>query len=275
MPFRSWIQRGTSCRFHLDFPERYRISPSRYPIFFGGFSLDIPDFFRGKNPAKPREKSDTITHSYAATFMPPHVCSSISAVPMQEHSCATLTPQHCFSAHAAALVLPLQRCRIYASPSTPQRFPIAAFTLPLSRNSIFWSFLLPLAHRSIYTAALALALCRWTRKFSNACSAFTNTWHDAVLGRRASCIGRSAGFWGATVFQKGCFGILGWGGGEITYVHITERGVWQQSKEQAKWDPNWAICYKNGQNFSRIGRKNLFMAARAEDSAAAGQSSGP
>ena len=27
----------------------------------------------------------------------------------------------------------------------------------------------------------------------------------------------------------------------------------------AKWDPNWAICLKSGQNFLEVGKKNLFI----------------
>ena len=106
--------------------------------------------------------------SHAATFMPPHSRSSI---------------------HAATF---LSLCHMYAAPGTTQHFLVAALTLSLSRciiGVIAFTLHPKRAHCSIYTAAFARVLCRWTR---TTLSAFSNAAHDA--GGLAP--GRGGGGWG-------------------------------------------------------------------------------
>ena len=115
----------------------------------------------------------------AAALTLPHLCRSIHAAACRVHAAgftqhlltsAFTLPHLCCRAHtatffrrsyAAALMLPLSRCRIYAAPRTQLHFFVAAFTLQLLGSSIHEAaFTLPLEHYRIYAAAHALALCR-------------------------------------------------------------------------------------------------------------------
>ena len=191
----------------------------------------------------------TFLHSrrrtYAAAFTPPHLCCSIQVAAFfcRSHA-ATLMPSHaaaylCRRIHASACTppfvcrrmpavacTPLSRRRIDTVALTPQHWRrrihadshAAAFfgrsiSPPTSRCSIHAVlFTLPLAHRRICAAALAMALCRWKRTTR---SAFSNSEHDTG-GREPARAGRGGAGRGA-VFEKGCFGV-GWGGVLCTYM---------------------------------------------------------
>ena len=141
-------------------------------------------------------------HIYAASFTLQHALSHIYA--------AACTPQHASRSNAAALMPSLSRRGIGAAalilPAFIQhlacrrifRSQHLAANLTLQRSAV--AFTLPLAHRSIYTAALAGALCRWKRTTR---SAFSNAEHDAG-GREPARAGAGRGGAG-----RG----RGWGGG--------------------------------------------------------------
>ena len=144
-----------------------------------------------------------------------HSCSTSGTAaaafsPSRRTCIAAYTQQHtatgCRRTHAAALLQPLSRHRIYAAPHTPH-ISVAAFTLLPSRGRIFavaFTLCVPLARCSIYVAALARQLCRSMRTGRNASA---NPEHDAE--------GREQG-WGACYVRTYP---------RVIYVHIPERSM--------------------------------------------------
>ena len=153
--------------------------------------------------------------SQAATFTPQYSRSSNAATFTQEHLCYRAHIIALFrSSHADSLVPPPSRSRIYAAPRNLPHFSVTEFMLLLSRCCIFAvAFTLQLAHHSIYAAALALALCRWTRATQSNAKDDACRLDGAREGRQAGVLARGCFFFGeAAVFEKGCFGpfLVGW-----------------------------------------------------------------